>query len=95
MITAWMIYGIGILDGVKWFFAVMIFISALYLILIKFSTLQKKDMGETETDDEKKKRNRLVAKVFFSPCPVCSAFQHNPVNQTCRRNVCHPRHCQQ
>lgn len=78
MITAWMIYGIGILDGVKWFFAVMIFISALYLILIKFSTLQKKDMGETETDDEKKKRNRLVAKVFSALVLFALLFSITP-----------------
>lgn len=78
MITAWMIYGIGILDGVKGFFAVMIFISALYLILIIFSTLQKKDMGGTETEDEKKKRNRLVAKVFSALVLFALLFSITP-----------------
>lgn len=78
MITAWMIYGIGILDGVKGFFVVMIFISALYLILIIFSALHKKDMGETETEDEKKKRNRLVAKVFSALVLFALLFNITP-----------------
>ena len=75
MITSWMVYGIGILDGVKGFFICAAIIAAVISIVIGLVTI------EEENEEKKKKKIALFVKGVLALVLSLLLFSISPSSQ--------------